>query len=170
VSIWRDSQAKPTKWQQLRRWVRVWTRRWPLLYWLRARIIKRYHLVDCRNNEYRWGWCDVDYLMLYACFELLRRFVQSENGLAMLAYQGQACREMAAEFPSEAEAHLEEAKHRDAVYHEVLDLWDWWMVRRPAQLKAQELSKYSITADENLRAEETENLCRLMRVRSYLWT
>lgn len=53
-------------------------RRWEPLYWLRTHTINRYHIVDCRNDEYRWGWCDASELILYAPFAVLVRFMEKE--------------------------------------------------------------------------------------------
>jgi hypothetical protein len=137
-----------------------WLRRWQPFYWLRCHTYNRYHMVDCRNRFYNWGWSDVDHLMLYANFELLRRFVEDEEGLESLAYQGPSFREEAEKWRGEKAALLESAAERDHIYDEVRYLWHWWTEERP----------HDVGPGDEEYEKDTEMLVRLMKVRGSLWT
>ena len=140
-----------------------WMRRWHPIYWLRCHTWTRYHLVDCRNKWYEWGWCDVDSRILYSCFELLRQFIEGENGLEHLAYQGPAIRaDENMGTPEEREFH---AKERDRVYEEVKALWKWWTEDRVPPWEAETLDE-----ETDLYMRDTEMLTRLMQIRGSLWT
>lgn len=147
-------------------------------YWIRCHTYNRYHMVDCGHKNptgYRWGWQDVDYLMLYSAFELLRRFVELENGLEMLEHQGEGFIHLANAYtlPADAdtrEAHLAEAKKRDATYEEVLQLYNWWTVLRPQEFREAQDAGGSPNNANDFYEKDTDMLCRLMRVRAYLWT
>lgn len=147
-----------------------WLRRWQPFYWLRAHTYNRYHIVDCgrRDNPtgYRWGWTDVDSLLLYASFELLRRFVHDEDGLDQLALQGATFRVDAEKRPESHAALMEVAGRRDAIYKEVKLLYDWWTIYR----KEEHNLFNDGTHRDRLHEKDTEMLCRLMRVRGALWT
>ncbi len=54
-------------------------------YWLVSHLVpsRRYHMLDLRQpsgsvDEYRYGWIDTDWQMVYALFNLLVRFVEKE--------------------------------------------------------------------------------------------
>jgi len=47
-------------------------------YWLKCRLWHRYNVVVCRALPPTW--CDRDYLLLYAAFQILEDFVQQEKG------------------------------------------------------------------------------------------
>lgn len=141
-------------------------KRWRPLYWLRCHTYNRYHVVDCRNRFYKWGWSDVDYLMLYSAFALLQRFVEKEDGLKSLECQGEAFRNEAKKWldrmdKESMEIHvecLEEAERRDRTYDEVRYLWHWWTKER-----------FETNIDDD-HERDTEMLVRLVKVRGSLWT
>ena len=135
-------------------------RRLQPLYWLRTHTVDRYHMVDCgrqyKLTGYRWGWTDVDHLMLLALFELFMRFVEDEDGLSDLAYQVEAC-------PDQPE--------RRRVYAEAVTLHWWWTVLRPKQHEPTYTSKVGAHIDfDRLDAMDTEMMRRLIAIRGSLWT
>lgn len=51
-------------------------RRWEPIYWFRARVWHRYHLVDVRGEDgYKWGYMDPCSKMYLACFKVLKEFI-----------------------------------------------------------------------------------------------
>lgn len=138
--------------------------RWQPFYWLRCHVWDRYHVVRCDRNPdgYHWGWRDVDSLMLYANFELLRRFVEDEDGLKMLEFQGPAMRADAELLGATPELEAAAAE-RDRIYREVWSLWYWWTVERPSRTE-------TVWESDVHYEKDTDMLVRLMRVRGSLWT
>lgn len=140
--------------------------KWHPIYWLRCHTLDRYNLIDAGSKHnpagYRWGWCDVDHLMLYANFELLRRFIVDEKGLESLEYQGPAFRRDAEKSTwmddEQKKRALDDAANRDAIYNEVRYLWHWWTKERDSDQSDDDYEK------------DTEMLIRLMKVRGSLWT
>src|SRR5258708_2352151 len=103
------TKRRDTRFRKIWRFVR------DLPYWIRCHTYNRYHIVDCRNAWYKWGWQDVSELMLYSSFELLRRFVENEDGLESLYGQGDAIRRLAeSDYISDENKayYLEDAKQR----------------------------------------------------------
>lgn len=151
-------------------------RRTQPFYWLRTHTVDRYHMVDCGRQHkltgYRWGWQDVDHLMLLALFELLCRFIENEDGLANLQFQVEAIRQealKAADEPETFKALVANAKEADRVYKEVALLHAWWTVLRPLQHKlARQSRDYNI--DRELDETDTKMMTRLIQIRQSLWT
>lgn len=57
-----------------------WFRRWTPIYWFRARVWHRYHLVDLRGEDgYRWGYMDPCSKLYLACFKILKEYVDEEG-------------------------------------------------------------------------------------------
>lgn len=82
---------------------------WHIWYWIRCHTYNCYHIVDCRTPSYRWGWSDVDSLMLNACFNLLKRFVEGEVG-----------------YPKDDKSFIE---WDPEVLKEIYTLYEWWQTR-----------------------------------------
>jgi hypothetical protein len=121
-------------------------------YWLRTHTINRYHIVNLRNskNGYSWGWIETDNAMLFACFNLLETFVEKELGISSVEQ---------AVFTNDALRETDK---------EILALFHWWTVERPAELKKR-ATDYQWWND-GLHKWDDEHLMRLMKVRQYLWT
>jgi hypothetical protein len=115
-----------------------------LWYWLRCHTFDKYHLVDIRTPEYRWGWMDRCDGVLYACFALLVDFVEKEGGL-----------------PVESEDLLWAAAGREAQL-----LYAWWKWQRAEE------HRQCRDPDMQLLLEQKDQamLLRLVAVRQYLWT
>lgn len=103
---------------------------------------------------YDGGWCDSDFRMLYACFQILCDFVKLERGLEMLKYQFEA------KDPYMSEEGLE---YRRQTYEEVFALHHWWTVERPARRALNDIG-------DPFYAQDTEMLLRLIKIRQALWT
>jgi len=148
-----------------------WARRLAPIWWLRYHVwpSNRYHVLDLRNEWYDFGWCDVDHRMLYACFALLKFFVEREAGLDMLRHQGSAIRELTDDqWGGTSEEREAEAVRRDYIYNEVRELYQWWTVDRAKEINADAASGFE-KIDE-LYEKETKQLLRLVVIRSGLWT
>lgn len=133
-------------------------------YWLRCHTYTRYHMLDLRSpqNDYDWGWCDRDFLMLCACFQLLKLFVEKEDGAHEAWLIWKATEE---QFPENAE----EIAQRKHVSDEIVSLYQWWIMDRPLALEKLK-HDYSWEAQETLSEVDNANLLRLMAIREYLWT
>jgi len=94
-------------------------------YWIRCHTINRYHMLDLRTKEYRYGWMDQDWRMFHACFNCLVEFVEKEDGLGMLKRQIGCFDELSEEEHSteNKKKHNEEATR---VYEEIFKLYHWW--------------------------------------------
>ena len=97
--------------------------------WFMYRFVRehRYHLVDTHLDP---GYYDADYLMLNACFSLLRRYVEDEmGGVERLS-------EWSASLAAKPDKYAPEASLRQSSNDaEAVALYRWWMEKRPADIK-----------------------------------
>ncbi len=132
-------------------------------YWIRANTYNRYHWVDARTPEYRWGWQDTDYRMLAACFNLFFECVEKEHLLTYWAWT--------------------DDEKRTEIRYEIDRLYHWWSEERWDDLKNLEamhrdhkdgfdLGNTMSTWERQKELEELDQLMfhRLVNVRQYLWT
>lgn len=171
-------------------WHRFWG--WHPAYWLRSHTFTRYHVVDGRTPEYRWGWIDRDNLMFNACFNILVDFVENEDpavgfrGLGDYAYEGMG---------EDARESIMVQVRREREVREIYQWWkvDRWEERRACSRMMQDLPEENFDVDESgawvtgaryrspefkawcdeanrLDAKDEEMLDRLMKVRQALWT
>lgn len=122
-----------------------------MFYWIRTHTYNRYHIVDLRSpqNYYKWGWIDRDQAMVFACFNLLKDFVEKE--------MSQNC------YYHEDENMSYDRRAEEA---EILALYKWWTVGRRERLDSKE--DYLDNFDNP--DEDTIMLARLLKVRRYLWS
>lgn len=92
-------------------------------YWLRCMTIDRYHFLDLRTKDYRWGWMDQDWRMFHACFSCLVDFVEKEKGLEHMSFQVTAWKEENHLGLAEREKISLECQQN---HDEVKELYDWW--------------------------------------------
>jgi hypothetical protein len=85
-------------------------------------------------------WCDKDVVILHACFQILKDFVEKENWLEHIDWD-----------------HTNESKNAKA---EIQSLYDWWLKRIEAENDL----------DEKQYSEDNIILKRLIDVRKHLWT
>ena len=141
-------------------------------YWLRTHTWNRYHIIDCRSphNDYKWGWCDRDYLMLCACFNILKDFVERE-------------------LPHSYTDYSQSGAWQDS-RTEILALYEWWMKGRAtehadahgeaARLGLGDLSKLAQGWTSEMQvcgrrllafdARDDQMLARLVKVRGFMWS
>jgi hypothetical protein len=92
------------------------------------------------------GWCDKDYILLHACFQLLSDFVEQE----MLKNN----------FPD-----WNADENTRAARKEIETLYEWWTVRKKQDDKG---ARFQEEYDQYMK--DNEMLRRLIDVRMYLWT
>lgn len=85
-------------------------------------------------------WCDKDVVILYACFQILKDFVEKEDWLEHIDWE-----------------HTEETKNAKA---EIQFLYDWRLKRVKAENDL----------DEKQYSEDNLMLKKLIDVRKHLWT
>lgn len=123
--VWRRSDLWPSK---------VW-------YWFRCHMFTRYHILDLRTKEYKWGWCDRCDLITFANFNLLVKFIETE-------IPPQSCDDP-------------EATQWDHAYKEMWALYKWWTCERNHNH-----GNFDMAAE----AKDQEMLHRLINIRQFLWT
>lgn len=133
---------------------------WTPIYWLRTHLVPghRYHIVNLKKTPYpyNWGWLDRDEAILIASFRLLQDFIEKENhGFDSPERQEILCKDDHFNFSERAKAELE-----------ILDLYDWWMNKRPTQIEQGDAEWLNFGQPK----EDNEKLHRLIELRGYLWT
>ena len=113
-------------------------------YWAKCRLWHRYNVVVCRALPPTW--CDRDYLLLYAAFQILEDFVQQEKGHfyddVYLLYLD--CGE-------------EMARERAADWDTIRELYAWWQTRKS-------------DTDFDDYEKDSRMLRKLIDIRGNLWT
>lgn len=89
---------------------------------------------------------DRDMIMLHACFQILKDFVEIENGDELCDYD----------------------EHKDFV-DEVRFLYDWWEIRKKGEEGLTESTTKDLILFYNER-DDNEMLSRLMEIRNQMWT
>lgn len=181
--LWFLNRTIPRLWRRY-----IWGTYAPLeraRYWLVSHLIpsRRYHLLDLRQDgpgEYKYGWIDSDRQLLYACFKILKNYV--ENELPNSYVQQEFTEEELANEPGAAQWYTH--------YQEVKALHHYWTVERPAWQKiidklsgqaydhrqnrkiAESNRVYALLHREQDRFDqaETDALIRLIKTRKGMWT
>ena len=96
-------------------------------------------------------WNDRDYLLLFACFQILEDFVEKEQGHFY---------EDVYTLYKEGGFDEAECRRRNTMWCDLRELHAWWQKRKQ--------NKYEDT-EENYE-EDTEKLVYLIRLRCLLWT
>ena len=128
----------------------------------------KYHKLDLRQPKdkdscwgYQHGWIDADTQLLFACFNILRTFVEVEMD------------ENLDPIPiDEDNFDNESVKERNKFLQEVKELYDWWLVDREVDYKKWiiDCEMNSFENQEAFFEKETEMLIRLMKIRGGMWT
>lgn len=118
-------------------------------YWFRCNHYfgwNKYHLIDCRNNDWKWGWRDQDERMLCGSFKCLEIFIEEEKGLE----------------------HFDWSERKE-IKQEIEFLYDWWKFKFDLE-RDSVYENYSHEKVEAQEERETEMLVRLIKIRRHLWT
>lgn len=159
--IWCDSGLAP-----LQRWH----------YWLASHTTRKYHLLDLRQpknscDQYRWGWIDSDLQMLYACFNILKSYVEEEKPYFLT--EEDVARDESLRAQYEHGQEIKALYHYWTVERKVLAdkrdllLKKWskaWHEQRDSAM--QELNKF----EDEFAALEDLMLVRLIKARRGMWT
>lgn len=164
-------------------WRRAWN--WKPLYWLRCHTFTKYHMIDCRTPEYRWGWIDRSEILLLANFRVLVEFIELEK--------------------PDKYINWESDPHHSHAWSEMSKLYRWWKFERPLELEALSVMLDAIPhqewddmfeklpdgngyllkpapdeyrkiydaygiEEERLEKKDQDNLHRLIEIRRYMWT
>ncbi len=87
------------------------------------------------------GWCDKDIVILHACFQLLKNFVEKEKDII-------------------EQIDWEHTKEKRKAKKEIDFLYNWWLER----LNVED------DLDEKQYLEDNQMLKRLIKIREHLWT
>jgi hypothetical protein len=124
------------------KWGRCCRRVCDVKYWFLYRFHPRHHYNIVRTGLPP-GYYDKDVLLLHACFNLLKDFVEREKPFD----------------------HFDiEAESRKDIWIEIRSLYDWWTKIRPA--RGDGIFEQHGAWDQ----EDNEYLIRLINVRGHLWT
>lgn len=152
-----------------------------LKYYVRDFIFRRTHLLDLRQqswvpgcDDYSWGYSDPRESMLYACMNLLDRFVKETDAKKKLEWLES---ELAASEPDSCERGI----FADSVslYREALLIHKWWHCDRKSEFlrltrrddySTTEATRGSLAKWDEYEEKEEEMLQRLLKIRRGLWS
>jgi hypothetical protein len=121
------------------------------IYWLKCHTYRRYHMLDLRHSEYKYGYSDPRQVMLNASFAALVAYVDEIDGVFLDA-------------PIVADPdHLFDQNWHDKDFErqqEIKALYEFWTITYPELVKIG-TETYEI---------EQFMLHRLIEVRGCLWT
>jgi hypothetical protein len=125
-------------------------------WWVIHRVHPRHHYNIVRTGLPP-GYYEIDTRMLYACFWLLKRFVEKER-------------------PGEF-INWDSTPEHAAAWKEITSLYDWWTKERPHREEKdpyrdgdEDAIRASVEFETKCEEEDDRNLARLIAVRRYLWT
>lgn len=143
-----------------------------LIYYIKSHTWKKFHYIDIRNYEYKWGYVDADYQILYACFTILTKFVERGKPERQISY----IKEYLVKNET-LHCSINDYKNKLLAYEEILILYKWWNIERPAllqninnalKIKDKNYNEYRLLS-EQLTKDERNAIKRLADVRNYLW-
>lgn len=154
---------------------------WKIYYYIRQRFWRKHHLI--RTGLPKWDWSDTEYRMLYGMMKLIIEFVENEEPLKKIDWDATEHHSKARdEFLLIYKWWLDYAR-REKEISTALDTWckkhteevgeDWLEhlndKRKPSP-QADKLMEELHALEELLELETTSMLCRLVKIRGYLWT
>ncbi len=147
-------------------------------YWVACHTLpsRKYHFLDLRQPNYKYGWIDSDTKMIYALFNILNKFVEDEM-------PHWYC-------PSEEDVQQEpHLMYQRNAWLETKAIHYWWNVERIRQQKEEEDLLHRWSEAHKVNAPETHQLWdelkkiekaqddkedemigRLLKIRRSLWT
>lgn len=176
------SRAYPVRWfitqtvPELLRPIRRAARR--LRSWLKYGVLRRYHKLDLRTPEYRYGYLDPCEALRLACWACLVSYVEEHS-------------------PSDPTEGIPASRRSDPdvaerkrVYDELMALYHWWKEGRHEEEREEEVAReameMAVTAGDEPQYSEAkrrwlsmherherraeERLRRLVELRAHLWT
>ena len=150
------------------------------LYYFRQRFWRKHHVIY--TGLEKWKWSDTQYRMLYGMMSLLVQFIKDEEPLKHTDWDAmEHTKEAKEEFMAiykwwlEYEHRLEDIGTAMNAYHEERFKGcpdkDWLKhIKKERSPKANKLWEELNGMEETLELETTDMLCRLVKIRGYLWT
>lgn len=134
-------------------------------YAVRARFFEKTYMMDSGFN--RWAYHDIPEVMLYACFNKLKDFVEIECAqLYKLVFEKEGT---GVDWLKYRHAdYIRENLETDDFYLDCARLYEWWTINRPARDTSNPNEYYNKLADWD--KEDDEMLTLLVKYRIYLWT
>lgn len=147
---------------------------------VKYRTIRKYHILDLRRagNNYTIGWHDADTKMLWACFLLLKDYVEKEKPFELINWNS-------GEESSRAEQEIKclykwWTEERSVEHGKLLVAWnnsghkvDFEKIENSDCYKmiyTGEDPKSLFDEERRLELKDDEMLERLMKIRHFLWT
>lgn len=167
------------------------------IWWLRYRTTEKYHVV---KTGLKPGYYDTDHIMIHACFNLLKEFVETEivHMYYILCFKGKkpwwkSTKKFIKEHQREfIDGYLDYWLNKDnwkdateddmSIYitkdQEIKTLYYWWIDERPKIIQKIEHAYFNYESniksimelEEKAWKEDEEMLIRLMKIRPTLWT
>jgi hypothetical protein len=128
-------------------------------WWLKHRFSPKHRYHVHKFHHLKPGWHDVDNKMLHSMFDYLVEYVEEEDGMEVLNYQWKDKDKDFPNFPPERYAEYKR------VYEEVKFLYEWWQEYLKTEYDFETLEE-----EDRKYNEATEMMCRLAKIRAYLWT
>jgi len=142
-------------------------------------------MIDIRNSEYKWGWIDSDKQLLYASFNIFCNCVDKEDLINHCEWSDVKLDSGTLVIDEITDLYTWWKTGRAEEREVIENIWK--KVKMPDALftKKEDSSSYILTplseessghckeateAEYALVEKETNNLIRLMKIRSYLWT
>lgn len=167
---------------------KIWRKFSLFYYWIRTHIWNRYHMLNMKSkqNGYSWGWQDRSELILFACMNLFKDFIEKERGGRSKLRTEMRPFDIAWGMN---EQDFTEYFTGDIKKEQVLaELYDWWVGGRAAEheafdrmptglnndipIKTLDESQWEKWLAESDRIDNKDNemLIKLIGIREYLWT
>ena len=153
---------------------------WKIYYHLRQRFWRKYHVIQTGLDK--WDWHEVETRMLYGMMSLLSEFIKDQKPLKHTDWDATAgTKEAKEEFLAihkwwlEYPCRLEDIETATDAFHEERFKGcpdkDWLeRIQEKRSPKAEKLAEELYAMEEKLETETTDMLCRLVKIRGYLWT
>ena len=154
------------------------------VHWVRYRTTDRYHVVQTGLQP---GYAEIDRRILHANFSLLKDYVEIELALFYHMLHDTKGHTRGRD-PEAGAAYLRDKVGNNEHYDDILDLYTWWTVTRPARaeihipefdtdgaltpeyLAFRKAVEQQSDLDDVWYQEDTDQLVRLIKLRRHLWT
>ncbi len=154
---------------------------WIPYYCLRQRFWRKHHVIQ--TGLPKWDWHDTQYRMLYGMMSLLMQFIKDEEPLEKIEWDSDEGHAKARDDFVSIQKWWLDYDRREKEIDTQLTAWckkhseevgeDWLKhineERKPLP-EADKLFEELHAMEEALEIETTDMLCRLVKIRGYLWT
>lgn len=133
-------------------------------YWIVSHTIRKYHLLDLRNNDYKYGWVDSDSQLLYASMAIMENFIIEQDTNSRLIWLNEELLK---------DPDCKEFNWNESIKfcEDLLHIQKWWRIERTKNI---ELSfsgpEYGLEFDEKCYNQDDEMMKKLIDMRDRMWT